>query len=333
MELKQWFYNSIGNNMPKNAIQFSLGVVFYYLIFGIPDALLVFLAFAGFMLTYSSVYVFNDLMDIEEDKKHPQKLKWKFIANGTVGKESAVSVLFLLMFSGLGLSLLVGKWFAAIMVMLLVLNFLHSSNFTRFKKSKWKTAFNMTAIEFLKYSCGWFALTSNLASFPFWMVLCLAVSYNAGYIIYKFDFRGRMIRQNRLLFGSMGAVGVGSYAISVLVYDFPLALFMMFVMAALVIATIKYSRLECHSMNNMMIIEYVLLPLMIISFLAMGISQVAAVNGVIREGITDVRTDIVQSIPEDIRNPVEGVIQELGRYQNAEDVEKGLMCLLAREAG
>jgi 4-hydroxybenzoate polyprenyltransferase len=33
----------------------------------------VFLAFLGFCLVTSSVYIFNDLCDIEEDKQHPKK--------------------------------------------------------------------------------------------------------------------------------------------------------------------------------------------------------------------------------------------------------------------
>ncbi|MBE0499609.1 MAG: UbiA prenyltransferase family protein [Campylobacterales bacterium] len=53
------------------------------------------IAFVLFSLIASSIYVFNDLMDIEEDKKHPIK-KFRPLASGHVGKSTAKLLIMLL---------------------------------------------------------------------------------------------------------------------------------------------------------------------------------------------------------------------------------------------
>lgn len=61
------------------------------------------LAFVLFCLTSSMVYVLNDLVDVERDRRHPTKSKLRPIASGLVSKRSALILLALL-----GLPVLVG---------------------------------------------------------------------------------------------------------------------------------------------------------------------------------------------------------------------------------
>ena len=63
-------------------------------------ALLAFQAFSIFCILASSIYVFNDIFDIEEDKNHPEK-RGRAIASGRVSVQSAWSVF--LSFSALSL--------------------------------------------------------------------------------------------------------------------------------------------------------------------------------------------------------------------------------------
>ncbi|QSZ41684.1 prenyltransferase [Sulfurimonas aquatica] len=54
-----------------------------------------FVAFALFSLIASSVYVINDYIDIEEDKKHPTKMN-RPLASGAISKKSALTLFFIL---------------------------------------------------------------------------------------------------------------------------------------------------------------------------------------------------------------------------------------------
>lgn len=60
-------------------------------------------AFAAFCLLSSAVYVFNDLLDREQDRQHPRK-RHRPLASGRVGVPAALSLLALCLIAGLGLA-------------------------------------------------------------------------------------------------------------------------------------------------------------------------------------------------------------------------------------
>ena len=71
--------------------------IFLPLFFGLkinnPGLLLnTFEAFIAFCLIASSVYIFNDYNDIENDRKHPEK-KFRPLASGTVPKSYAIIIM------------------------------------------------------------------------------------------------------------------------------------------------------------------------------------------------------------------------------------------------
>lgn len=95
------------------------GFVFVGLLFGHawsrPEAVAAAcLAAAGFSLAASAVYVFNDLVDREQDREHPKK-RLRPLAAGTIGVPAAV--LLGAVCAGLGLTL---AWLAAPKVALLI---------------------------------------------------------------------------------------------------------------------------------------------------------------------------------------------------------------------
>jgi len=63
----------------------------------------VLLAFGAFCLLSSAVYVFNDIVDLEQDKRHPKKQK-RPLAAGQVGVNAAGMLAVLLAVLGLGLA-------------------------------------------------------------------------------------------------------------------------------------------------------------------------------------------------------------------------------------
>ena len=71
----------------KNLLLFA-ALVFAHRLFDAHDFALACLAFAAFCLASSSVYVINDLIDVERDRKHPTK-KNRPIASGQVSRGAA----------------------------------------------------------------------------------------------------------------------------------------------------------------------------------------------------------------------------------------------------
>ena len=107
------------------------GFVFLPLLFGYkledPQAVWkAFLAFAGFCLAASSAYVFNDIQDVEDDRRHPQK-KIRPLASAIISKSEASIFLSLLFFSSLSVSaLLLNTAYLPILGGYLLLNFFYS---------------------------------------------------------------------------------------------------------------------------------------------------------------------------------------------------------------
>ncbi|KOR33538.1 prenyltransferase UbiA [Achromatium sp. WMS3] len=72
-------------------------------------------AFVAFSLTASAVYVFNDYIDVEDDRCHPKK-KDRPLASGTISKSQAITIMSVLSLSGLGLILSIST--AAMLILL-----------------------------------------------------------------------------------------------------------------------------------------------------------------------------------------------------------------------
>ncbi|WP_294541047.1 UbiA family prenyltransferase [uncultured Rhodoblastus sp.] len=76
-------------------------------------------AFIAFSAAASSVYIINDLVDIEADRKHPSK-KWRPLAAGTVPIFPAIMVALLLAFCALAAGLVIGTSFFVVLAAYLI---------------------------------------------------------------------------------------------------------------------------------------------------------------------------------------------------------------------
>jgi 4-hydroxybenzoate polyprenyltransferase len=91
-----------------------------------PDfALRALLAFAIFCVLSSGVYVFNDLLDVENDRRHPEK-KSRPIASGEVGKSSAVGLAIMLELLGLAAAFALGPHLGRVAAAFLTVNVLYT---------------------------------------------------------------------------------------------------------------------------------------------------------------------------------------------------------------
>jgi 4-hydroxybenzoate polyprenyltransferase len=322
MKVKNILYNSVTISLPKNIIQFFLGFVLYWLVFGSFDVFTLSIALAGFLLAYSSVYFFNDIVDYEEDKKDGDKKDWKLVASGVLTKRSATILGACFMAAGLILSALVNGWFLGIIITVLFLNFLHSSPYTKLKKRIVPTTVNMTVIEFLKYSIGWFAFTGDLLRFPFWIIMTFSLVYSGIYLVYKFRFRGNIIRDRKWLLGSVAFLTALSYGLSVMLYAFALPLIILLATSVVLIMFSMGVGRKFRFMNWLWI-EFVILPLVIIAFLMLTIPFVNQANAELTDTIGEYRETVYRKLPDDVVTGLKNLSEPT--YESLDDVQEDVM--------
>jgi len=83
------------------------------------------IAFVAFSLAASAVYVFNDYIDIEDDRRHPKK-KDRPLASGAISKSQAIIIMSVLSLSGLGLMFSISTEATAIALAYIVMNIAYS---------------------------------------------------------------------------------------------------------------------------------------------------------------------------------------------------------------
>ena len=114
----------------KNAFLF-LPLVFGKKIFSYPENAMTIAAFFLFSFSSSAVYLINDVMDIESDRKHPKK-HLRPIASGRLPVPHALTAAFILATASLTLSFLLNARFGWVVAVYLGMNLLYS----RFLKHK-----------------------------------------------------------------------------------------------------------------------------------------------------------------------------------------------------
>lgn len=214
--------DSIVMNSGKSLLQFLIGVSLAYLILGTFEIVEIILGGAAFFLIYSAIYPFNDLMDLEEDKK--KNKDYKALVRGDIEKKESISILFLFLTLGIFFLSFLNRWFIIIISVTLLSNFLHSSIFTRLKEKFYLMIINMTILQFLKFSLGWFLLTTNISSFPLFLLLMFSGVYTLSYLLYKGNFRRDIKFKKKLFMGSLGAMVLFFYILSFLFYKFQIPL-------------------------------------------------------------------------------------------------------------
>ena len=163
--------DSITMNLPKNVVQYLLGFGLYLLVYCSFDPIKFVLGLAAFIISYSAIYPYNDLMDYKEDRKNVFKKHYKAIARGDMTQEKAITLAYGLPIIGLLIASFVSRWYMILLIFLLFQNFLHSSPQTTktFKKKNRYMFINMYLMQAIKFSLGWFTFTTDLTRLPIWL--------------------------------------------------------------------------------------------------------------------------------------------------------------------
>jgi 4-hydroxybenzoate polyprenyltransferase len=124
MSIRSVFVTLRPQQWVKNFVLFA-GLVFSQNLSNSDMVLKTIFGFALFCLLSSSVYILNDILDIESDRKHPLKSN-RPIARGDIKISTAVVLFFILALVSLGLSYSLSPSFALTALVYFVMNILYS---------------------------------------------------------------------------------------------------------------------------------------------------------------------------------------------------------------
>jgi 4-hydroxybenzoate polyprenyltransferase len=155
MRPKQWI---------KNTVVFA-AMIFSQKLFEPGTFVMSFLAFFLFCLISGSVYLFNDVIDREEDKRHPFK-KLRPVASGSLSTPTAITWAALLAIISLGVAILVDGWFGVILATYYGINLAYS----RYLKHLVIIDVMVIALGFVLRAIGG-AVIINVEISP-WLIIC-----------------------------------------------------------------------------------------------------------------------------------------------------------------
>lgn len=115
MRPKQWI---------KNFFVFG-AIIFSRKFTDISSIITVILTFLSFCLVSSTVYIMNDIIDLEQDKIHPKK-KNRPLASGRVSKNNAIYLLFVLLILSMIIGFFINKYLLLILALYFLNNILYS---------------------------------------------------------------------------------------------------------------------------------------------------------------------------------------------------------------
>lgn len=155
MRIQQWI---------KNLFVFA-PLIFSQNVFVLPLFAKTVLAFVLFCLLTGAAYIFNDLQDLEEDKRHPVKSQ-RPLASGRLEKKHALSAMILLAILGLAGAYFLNVSFFAVMLVYLVLQVAYSG---WLKHVVIIDVFLIAAGYFLRVIAGGLAIEVQISP---WLIIC-----------------------------------------------------------------------------------------------------------------------------------------------------------------
>jgi len=131
---KALLFRNLIDNIPKNIGLYSVGVMLLFLFRFTFDIFQILIGLLAFLVSYSSIYVLNDLFDVEEDKKDERKVLRKPIALGAVNRNEAAMIAISFLILGSLLSILLNLLFFCIVISLVFINLIYSFSLASIRK-------------------------------------------------------------------------------------------------------------------------------------------------------------------------------------------------------
>lgn len=118
--------------------------------FSLSTLLLVILGMAAFSAAASSIYMINDLLDLEADRLHPTKCRRPF-ASGALPIQVGMAAFVALVAIALGISALLGPAFLAVVAGYMLLSLTYS---LKLKRMRWIDIFTLAALYTIRVVAG-----------------------------------------------------------------------------------------------------------------------------------------------------------------------------------
>ena len=223
-------FRNLIDNIPKNIGLYSVGVMLLFLFRVTIDSLQFLLGLLAFMVSYSSIYVLNDLCDIEDDKKDEKKVLRKPLAHGVVNRSEAVTIFISFLILGLLLSIFLNLLFFCVIIALVLINMIYSIPLTNITKQSQDEEHTRSLkhtilgpplvllMQLLKIFLPW-TISAEVMQFP----ALFAVGFSLVYVIlfkgYKeYQTIGESVKQAPFSFG----VAIVVFVLSMSMYPEPL---------------------------------------------------------------------------------------------------------------
>ncbi|NIU82637.1 MAG: hypothetical protein GWN64_03960 [Candidatus Thorarchaeota archaeon] len=215
-------FRNLTDNIPKNIGLYSVGVMLLLLFRIAIDPPRILLGLLAFLVSYSSIYVLNDLYDLEDDKRDEKKVLRKPLARGVVDRKDAVVIFVSLLILGLLLSILLNLLFFCVIISLILINLIYSIRLTNIRKQSLEdlrpkslkhTTFGLPLVflmQLLKILLPW-TIGAGLMHFPVLFVIGFSLLYVILFKGYKeYQTIGESVIQAPFAFGFASAFFISS---------------------------------------------------------------------------------------------------------------------------
>ena len=171
----------------SNVKNIALILLAFYLSKTEFNLILILSGFFSLSLVCSAFYIYNSICDFESDKTNANKRHY-FQAVDYLDKKSFIIFLIFLT-SGLTIGIFINIYFFLNLLMLSIVNFLYSWNYTRFKeKFILDILFGASLTFMFRFLAAWALFFQSLP--PIMVLITIVLVKSAGYILYKdFDYQ------------------------------------------------------------------------------------------------------------------------------------------------
>ncbi|OLS30879.1 MAG: hypothetical protein ThorAB25_06750 [Candidatus Thorarchaeota archaeon AB_25] len=218
-------FRNLTDNIPKNIGLYSVGLMLLFLFRVTIDSLQILMGLLAFLVSYSSVYVLNDLYDVEDDKRDEKKALRKPLAKGMVNRSEGLKIFISFLILGLLFSFFLNLLFFCVVCSLIFINLIYSIPLARTRSQKLEdvrpksgkhTTLGLPLIllmQLLKIFLPW-TFSTQLTQFPVLFVIGFSLIYVIIFKGYKeYLTIGESVMQAPFFFGFASAFFISSISI------------------------------------------------------------------------------------------------------------------------